>query len=126
MLFLLGCGERNRHVLRSEAARAEVTLEPFAFTVLGRDGVEVLRSLPGGDDGALGGFAGTVDMPTFVSHVVPGWDGYTANEGPWRRGGAATVIESSNSHLVVRWPIDEGEARVRLSIDGPRSASRAP
>jgi alpha-glucosidase (family GH31 glycosyl hydrolase) len=119
-LLALGCGDRNRHTLRSDAARVEVTLEPFGFVVQGRDGAEVLRSLPGGGDAALGAFAGTTDTPTFVSHIVPGWDGYTPNEGPWRRGAAATVVESSSSHLVVAWPVEDGEARVRLAVDGPR------
>jgi alpha-glucosidase len=121
VLFVLaGCADKNRHVLRSAEARVEVTLEPFAFVVHGADGTPLLRSLPGGDEGALGSFAGTTDAPTYVSHVVPGWDGYTANEGPWRRGGAVTVLESSATSLVVRWPVDDGEGRLRLSVDGPR------
>jgi hypothetical protein len=36
------------------------------------------------------------------------------------RGGAVTVLESSATSLVVRWPVGDGEGRLRLSVDGPR------
>lgn len=98
----------------------DVTLEPFAFAVRTPDGRALLSSLSGGEDAAYGGFAPTVDRPSYESQIVPGWDGYRAKEDPWRRGGKVELVARDATKAEVTWPLEGARVRVRLSVDGAR------
>jgi sulfoquinovosidase len=119
-VLLAGCPPTpaNTFTLSSGSTSVEVTLEPFSFRVVGASG-EVLRSRSE-VEGAYGRFAPTLDRPTFVSGIVPGWDDYRPGDGTWVHGGKARLIERSTTRAVVEWNLDADVARLELSIDGDR------
>ncbi|APR74789.1 Alpha-xylosidase [Minicystis rosea] len=139
-LLLTGCGSDKPHVtpdgstvtLSSGDASVVVTLSPFALTIRGADGHTVLSTAQ--EKGAYGGVAATVDTPYFQIQTLPGWDGYEANESPWRSGTKATVRESTSSHAVLdlegegvafTLDLDVTGARVRIKLDAREHAGDA-
>ena len=96
-----GCGDEARApvpptpvTLASLRATVVVTLDPFVIQILDAAGEEVLTSLTGSAGDAYGGPAATIDTPYHVAQSLPGWDGYAANEAPWRRASSARVTAS--------------------------------
>ena len=108
--------------LSSKRAKVVVDLDPFVIHILDGAGHEVLTSLGGGAGDAYGGPAATVDTPYNVAKSLPGWDGYQANEAPWRRAGRATVVGSGASSATFALDSADGPLALTFSIDvvGPR------
>ena len=114
-LVLCACGNPNTLTLSSAEASVDVTLEPFHFTVKNADGAVLLDSQNGTE--AYGTFAQTVDRPTTRAQILPGWDNQFPNEGAWVRGGAAKLINRSESSVTVQWAIEGGTTELTLSLD---------
>ena len=84
VVLLFGCPAApppNELSLTSPQARVDVVVKPFSFVVRGADGAPVLTS--------SGTPRATIDTPTSVAQVVPGWDDYRAGEAPWTSAGDA-------------------------------------
>ena len=107
--------------LASDGASVQLRLSPFGFEIHDGDGTVVLASTRGG--GAYGSPAATLDDPEFVNQVLPGWDGYRANEGAWQNGTRATVREATEHSAVLDleggmvFSASVEGSRVRLSLD---------
>ena len=108
----------NTFTLQSGPTAVDVTVEPFSFVVRGASG-EVLRSR-GEVEGPSGRFAPTLDRPTFVDGIVPGWDGYRAGDGTWVHGGKARVLERTTTRAVLESDVAGDIAHLELSVDGAR------
>ncbi len=114
-------------VLTSDSASVRVTLKPFTIAVLNGAGETVLESLPTGtstesDNGsAYGAPAATVDDFTIEPRLLPGWDGYTAAERPWRHAGSAEVLEQTPSSLTLNLSGTDVTARFEISMEGTRA-----
>ncbi len=117
---LLGCGTKpvNTLTLKSTGASVELTLSPFSFTVKDPGGAALLTSLTGSD--AYGSFAETLDAPSYVDQIVPGWDGYQPHEGAWVHGGKPTVLESSATSARLQFPLAGGTLTATFTVDGTR------
>lgn len=92
----LGCVdvEENEPVsLSTGKATLTITLDPFSFEIMDRDGGVLLKSAAG--EGAYSGVAATVDTPYSLAKPLPGWDTYEANEGPWKGVMRAEIREIS-------------------------------
>lgn len=137
-----GCGEESIAPvppapvsLGSEQVKVVVDLDPFVFHILDAAGHEVLTSLSGAPGDAYGGPAATVDTPYLAAQALPGWDGYQANEAPWRRARAATVVSSgptsatfalnaADGPLALTFTIDVAGPRVHLALAARESAAK--
>lgn len=115
-LLLCACAEPNTFTLSSSAAKVDVTVEPFSFVVRSASGDAVLSSLPG----EAGGFAPTLDRPTYESQIVPGWDDYRAGDGAWVRGGKVRLLARDATSAQVAWDLEGATVVVKLSLDGAR------
>ncbi|MCC6898352.1 MAG: hypothetical protein IT377_05220 [Polyangiaceae bacterium] len=114
----LGCDDERLDpgpLLVSEAASVRVRLAPFGFEISDAAGQTVLASTRG--DGAYGSPAVSLDEPEFVNQVLPGWDGYRANEGAWRNAMRATVREVDEGSAVLDL---DGGGVFRVSVEGAR------
>ena len=109
-------------ILVSKQAKVVVDLDPFVIHIFDAGGHEVLTSLAGSGGDAYGGPAATVDTPNNIARSLPGWDGYQANEAPWRRTGKATVVSSGESSATFRLDAESGPLALTFKIDvvGPR------
>lgn len=121
--------------LASKEARVVIDLDPFVLHILDASGHEVLTSFSGSAGDAYGGPAATVDKPYFVAQSLPGWDGYQANEAPWRRGGKAVVVSSgprsatfaldaADPPLALTFTVDVTGPRVHLAVAARESAQK--
>ena len=121
--------------LLSSRARVVVALDPFVIHILDAAGKEVLTSLAGSAGDAYGGPAATVDTPYTVAQSLPGWDGYQANEAPWRRARSARVVgsgadaatfslDAESGPLALTFTIDVVGPRVHLKLDARESAKK--
>jgi len=116
--------------LSSAGARVRVDLSPFQLHIMDADGNLVLETYLG-SDGAYGAPAATIDSFTEVALGLEGYDGYRANEAPWRRGVTAALLEQDDDsarfalddnglYLTLEVTLDGG--RVRLSLDAREAA----
>jgi alpha-glucosidase (family GH31 glycosyl hydrolase) len=137
-----GCGDETIApvpptpvTLASGQAQVVVTLDPFVIRILDADGKDVLTSLTGSAGDAYGGPAATVDTPYHVAQSLPGWDGYAANEAPWRRatsakvtakgkGSATFALDSASGPLSLTLQVDVVGPRVHLKLDARESAAK--
>jgi alpha-glucosidase (family GH31 glycosyl hydrolase) len=109
-------------VIGSGEATVEITLAPFELRILDAGGKAVLSTAQGDGTGAYGGPAATVDQPTLGTKILPGWDGYLANEAPWRRATEAKVRETRSDGATLELS-DEGKGlflTLDVSVKGPR------
>ncbi|MFO0551543.1 MAG: glycoside hydrolase family 31 protein [Polyangiaceae bacterium] len=108
--------------LSSDAARVQIETNPFVLRILDADGQVVLETYPTtpDDEDPYGSPAATIDRFTTLPQLLPGWDGYEANEDPWRHGVTASVRESTADHAIVDFLSDEVFLSLEVSIDGPR------
>lgn len=122
VLFLLLCSacpaptSDKTFTLKEGATTVDVVLEPFSWTVKRGDTV-LLRATTDGE-GAYAGFAPTVDRPTKVTGIVPGWDDYRAGDGTWLKGGAVRVVEKDATHAILEWNVNDDIARLTLRTEG--------
>jgi alpha-glucosidase (family GH31 glycosyl hydrolase) len=124
-ILLAGCGDDGSPAkpagtltLSDDDASVVVTLSPFALAIHGADGHTVLGTAAG--QGAYGGVSATVDMPYFKAQTLPGWDGYEANESPWRSATRATVRESDKTHAVLDLEGEGVAFTLDVTLSGPR------
>lgn len=73
-------------------ASVEIDFEPLALHVRDAAGKTVLETAAGSGDDAYGFVAATVDRPIITSQSLPGWDGYVAQEDPWKHATSASVL----------------------------------
>ncbi|MEP7124012.1 MAG: TIM-barrel domain-containing protein, partial [Byssovorax sp.] len=108
--------------LASKDVKVVVDLDPFVLHILDKGGREILTSLDGPAGDAYGGPAATVDTPYNVARSLPGWDGYQANEAPWRRARSARVVGSGATSATFALDAAEGPLSLTLTVDvaGPR------
>ncbi len=130
----IGCDDEHLErgpLLVSDGASVQVRLSPFGLEIRDADQRPVLETTRGSRDDGYGGPGVTVDSPDFVSQVLPGWDGYRANEAPWHSGLVATVreadqtsvvldLDGDGTHMVFRVQVEA--SRVRLSLGAGASA----
>ena len=120
----LGCGDDDVPVpkVRIASADVSVTIETSPFSVVIRDanGREVLRSITGAAGTPYSGPAATDDTPTFAAQTLPGWDGYSAGEAPWRAASEAVLREATDSRA--RFDLGGADivATLEIAVDGPR------
>ncbi len=118
---LVACGPSastpNEWRSTQSGVTVEVTTAPFSLVIRGQDGQEVLRLFDG--VGAYGPLAATVDEPRFFDQVVPGWDGYEANEGESIAAADPQLEGVSSDEVTVRFrkPLD---ATLRVIHRGDR------
>ncbi|MFT3842951.1 MAG: glycoside hydrolase family 31 protein [Myxococcaceae bacterium] len=120
LVLLLGCSSKpsNSVTLKSDAATVDLTLEPFGFTVKNAGGAALLTTLDGDD--AYGSFAETVDTPTYITQIVPGWDGYQPKENGWSHGTNAKVLESTATSAKISLALAGGTLTSTFTVDGTR------
>ena len=101
---LAACGPSDEPLNEWQSEKAGVvvmvTARPFEVVVR-RQSDEVLRLADG--EGAYAALAAAVDEPTFVSQLVPGWDGYRANEGPYIAASDAVLERPSPDAVTIRF-----------------------
>lgn len=115
LLCLSACGDRSVAILRSADATVRLGTSPFALTISSKDGTTLLDT--SGVDQRLAG----TDRPTFVQHIVPGWDGYQAGPMEWASLQKAELVEVADSHARARLTLDSGEVMMlEVSVDGRR------
>ncbi|NUP10613.1 MAG: glycoside hydrolase family 31 protein [Polyangiaceae bacterium] len=103
----------------SEEARVVIALAPFEMTIFDIDGNVVLETLTG-DQEAYGAPSATVDDWGEVPTLLPGYDGYRANEAPWRRATRAAVQSASDNQIVLALDADGIAMTLDVSVEGPR------
>lgn len=110
--------------LFTDAVHVVVELSPFQISIYDAEDELVLTTIPGGQ-GAYGAPAATIDDYFEEAQILPGWDGYLANDGSWRRGVEATVREQSGSHftfdlagsgIVATFEVEVSGERVKLAF----------
>ncbi|MCS6898516.1 MAG: hypothetical protein NZX77_01930, partial [Polyangiaceae bacterium] len=116
-------------------AQVRVELDPFRVAILDAAGNVVLESAPASGEDAYGPATGTLDEPTFVPQVLPGWDGYRPGEQPWRSARKARIVERSPASVVLlaegdgvrlRYQIATAGARVSLNMKAEDVPGAAP
>lgn len=123
-LPLGGCGDDAVPVppvvLEGGAVRVSVDLDPFVLRIADATGRVVLETTPGGGSDPYGAPAATVDTPDFLAQSLPGWDGYSANEAPWRRNAAASVVAFGGSSATFAFEASGLAETLAVSIEGAR------
>ncbi len=111
-------------VLANDRVRVEIALAPLRLSVQDSAGNVVLTSLGGATPDGYAPIAATVDAPAFAARVLPGWDGYAANEAPWRTSTTATAtnVTGDSADLVLggisaRLHVALAGARVKLRLE---------
>ncbi|MBK8996895.1 MAG: hypothetical protein IPM35_14260 [Myxococcales bacterium] len=122
-LVSLGCDDERLDrgpLLVSEGASVQVRLSPFSLELRDADGKTVLETTRGEGSDGYGGPAATLDTPDFIAQSLPGWDGYRANEEPWRSATRATLRESGESWALLDLEGDGARLTLRVSVEGAR------
>jgi len=121
-LAMLSCARADAPMaLSSDAARVEISLSPFAFTVFAPDGRALLKTVPEtSSSDAYGAPGATEDRPSYEGQALAGWDGYRARELPWTRGSRGRVLERTASSARMAVASADGELVINLSVAGPR------
>jgi sulfoquinovosidase len=122
------CDDRDdagAHVdLKGDRAGVSVALSPFQIRVLDANGKEVLRTLTGGGADSYGAPAATRDNGPDEIRILPGWDGYHAEEEPWARAQAARVLARTDKSASFELDGGGGKVVIDLSIDGAKVRMR--
>jgi alpha-glucosidase (family GH31 glycosyl hydrolase) len=123
LLGATGCNDEPLEqgpLLRSDGASVQVKLQPFGLQIRDASGNTVLATTRGRGADATGGPAVTVDTPDFIAQTLPGWDGYRANEEPWRSGVVARVLDAGEEFAELELTGDGTRMTVRVSVQGAR------
>src|SRR5262249_12434440 len=81
-------------------------------------GNEVLKTLPGGDKDAYGAPSATHDNGQDATRVLPGWDGYSPDEGAWTHGARATM--AAHDATSATFDLADGAMHISVAIDGAK------
>ena len=106
--------------LRGDGAGASIDLVPFQIRILDPNGKTVLRTLTGTGEGPYGAPAATRDDGPDEIKVIPGWDGYFADEKPWAHGARARVVSQSGSSASFELDAGPGKLTVDVAIESAR------
>lgn len=115
----------TRLTLLGEGARVEIGLAPFTLEIADGEGRPVLATLPGGGDDPYGALAATVDAPIYTTQPLPGWDGYLAQEAPWRHATRARVVARESDSVTLALSGEGVNASLVVALDGARVRLRA-
>ncbi len=107
-------------VLASADAKVTIRLDPFSISVADGAGAPVLTTMTGDSDDAYGAIASTTDTPSYPAQLLEGWDGYVANEGPWRHATHATVVDQSPTSVTLDLTGSDVTAHLVVSVEGAR------
>lgn len=106
--------------LSGAGARARIELAPFAIRFLDASGREVLRTLTGGADDPYGAPAATRDDGADAIKIIPGWDGYRADERAWAHGSRARLLSRTEASASLELEAAGGKIAVDVSVEGAR------
>ncbi|WP_146653800.1 TIM-barrel domain-containing protein [Labilithrix luteola] len=107
--------------LHGVEASVRVDLSPFVIRVIDGEGKEILTTLPGGDGDPYGGPGATRDMGSENVMPLPGWDGWIADERPWRRPSSAVTVAQSDRGATFELDAGDGNAIVvDVLLDGAK------
>ncbi|MBL8914087.1 MAG: hypothetical protein JNM17_25510 [Archangium sp.] len=109
----------NTFTLTNGTTTIDVTVEPFSFVVKGASG-EVLRSRSE-TEGKYGRFAPTLDRPTYITGIIPGWDDYRPGDGDWVHGGKASIIERTDTSATIGWDLNADRVRITLNVENGKA-----
>jgi alpha-glucosidase (family GH31 glycosyl hydrolase) len=123
LLALSGCDDepyREAVVLSSAEASVRVILSPFSLVISEASGAPRLTTLSGGNGDPYGAPSASHDDPIFSAKSLPGWDGYIAQESPWRHVTRARVRDRSDSSLTLDLEGHGVQMTLGIELDGPR------
>ncbi len=106
--------------LRGEGAGVRVSLAPFQIRIFDPNGKEILRTLTGGGADAYGAPAATRDDGPDAIKVIPGWDGYIADERPWAHGAVGRLTAQSDASASFELDTGGGKLVVDVAIEGAK------
>ena len=97
VVFLLAACESTAPpiVLTGQACKITLTPCPLRLQIDDLSGKTILASTPG----KL--VSSTLDHPSYLPQVTPGWDGYSANEQPWTYARTSLVLASDGRHATI-------------------------
>jgi sulfoquinovosidase len=96
--------------LTTAEARLEVSTTPPAFVLKNAKGTRLLETKT---------FATTIDRPTYIEQIVPGWDGYKPMEGAWVSGTtAARIVSKTATSATLTWDIPGALVTLTLALNG--------
>lgn len=115
--------------LTSADAKLRVDLDPFRLTIFDANGKAVLRTLEGGAGDPYGAPGATRDEGLDNIKVIPGWDGYEADEKPWSHGAKGKVtartersvsvdLEAPGGHVLLEIALDGAKVSIKLAAEG--------
>ena len=102
------------------AANIRVALDPFEIKILDAKGAEVLRTLMRGDADPYGSPGATRDDGLDNVKVIPGWDGFVADEKPWTHPRAGKLLRRTPTTASFELGADKGSIAIDLAIEGPK------
>jgi alpha-glucosidase len=98
--------------LRGEGVRVTIDLDPFVLHIFDGAGREVLTSQTG--PGA------TRDDAVDTVKVIPGWDGYEADEAPWPPATRVARQKNTATEAELEFDVDGGVLRLNVRVNGGR------
>ncbi|HSO36502.1 MAG TPA: TIM-barrel domain-containing protein [Labilithrix sp.] len=102
------------------APGVSVALDPFEIRVLDGNGAELLRTLTRGDAGPYGGPGATRDDGLDNVKVIPGWDGFLADEKPWTHPRTGRLLARSDTTASFALDAETGQIVIDIAIDGAK------
>jgi alpha-D-xyloside xylohydrolase len=111
---------RNKAELDSKDAKVVLEASPFRLTVQNAAGRVLLSTLTDSGTTAYGGPAAALDHFEEIPQILPGWDGYRAHEGPWRRGKDAKLDQPDGQHASATVTEGELELHLDVALDGTK------
>lgn len=125
--LIAGCGggddggaeaPQSTLVLASDLASVAIGYPSFALEVRDANGQPVLS--PYADSAVCAGVCATIDEPYHPAQTLPGWDGYVANEQPWRRASHVTILAHDDSSAKLALSGPNVVATLDVSVVGSR------
>ncbi len=96
--------------LKTDEAKVLVTTSPVSFTLQNAAGAALLKTTD---------FTATIDYPTYVEQILPGWDGYKAMESPWAHATRpARIVSKTATAAVLAFELDGAEVTLTLTLTG--------
>lgn len=95
-------------VLSGPAAKVTLTPSPLRLQIDDLSGKTLLASAAGHL------VSSTVDRPSYLPQVTPGWDGYVANEDPWTYAHTKSVLARDAQHATLA--LVDGDRELTLDV----------